>query len=99
MASLPFRLELYNKAHPEAGLSVKSMEELLFEFETQAFHGATRDSTFLEPPKIEHRADTVCDVCQLGDTADSNEIIFCDGCDMCVHQKCYPSTALVLPWY
>ncbi len=34
-------------------------------------------------------AHKVCTVCKDGSSDDNNQIIFCDGCDMAVHQACY----------
>ncbi|KAB5536049.1 origin recognition complex subunit 4 C-terminus-domain-containing protein [Coniochaeta sp. 2T2.1] len=31
----------------------------------------------------------VCSICKKPDSKKGNEILFCDGCDMAVHQKCY----------
>uniref|UniRef100_UPI0030131EA4 Histone H3.1,Protein Jade-1 n=1 Tax=Homo sapiens TaxID=9606 RepID=UPI0030131EA4 len=33
--------------------------------------------------------DVVCDVCQSPDGEDGNEMVFCDKCNICVHQACY----------
>lgn len=30
-----------------------------------------------------------CDICTLSDTKSENELIFCQGCGLCVHQECY----------
>uniref|UniRef100_A0A4W5MEJ5 Protein Jade-1 n=1 Tax=Hucho hucho TaxID=62062 RepID=A0A4W5MEJ5_9TELE len=34
-------------------------------------------------------ADVVCDVCRSPDSEDNNEMVFCDKCNICVHQVCY----------
>eukprot|EP00736_Rhodelphis_marinus_P004023 Rmarinus@m.26571 len=31
----------------------------------------------------------LCDVCGSGESSEGNEIVFCDGCDVAVHQGCY----------
>lgn len=35
---------------------------------------------------IEYDEDVVCDVCQSPDGEDGNEMVFCDKCNICVHQ-------------
>uniref|UniRef100_UPI00358F99E2 protein Jade-1-like isoform X2 n=1 Tax=Myxine glutinosa TaxID=7769 RepID=UPI00358F99E2 len=38
---------------------------------------------------IEYDEDVVCDVCRSPHAEDGNEMVFCDRCDVCVHQACY----------
>nr|XP_057942204.1 E3 ubiquitin-protein ligase Jade-2 [Doryrhamphus excisus] len=38
---------------------------------------------------IEYDEDVVCDVCRSPEGEDSNEMVFCDKCNVCVHQACY----------
>jgi len=33
--------------------------------------------------------DDVCQVCSNGDTEEGNEIVYCESCNLPVHQKCY----------
>jgi origin recognition complex subunit 4 len=37
----------------------------------------------------EEEEEEVCSICKKPHSKPPNEIIFCDGCDMAVHQKCY----------
>lgn len=38
---------------------------------------------------IEYNDHIVCDVCQNPDAEDDNEMVFCENCNICVHQACY----------
>lgn len=87
-------LKLYNKKHPDARLDDETMEDMLFEFEQQAFNGAAREKSKIEDEEIELRTDTACDVCGLLEGEPGNEMVFCDGCDTCVHQFCYGVKAI-----
>ncbi|XP_068458607.1 bromodomain-containing protein 1-like isoform X1 [Clinocottus analis] len=81
-------LELVNEKRKSEGVSRASFN--LFEFLMDRFekesHAATRGQGDPRPPVDE---DAVCCVCMDGDGADSNVILFCDACNIAVHQECY----------
>lgn len=47
---------------------------------------------FAEPMADED--DEVCTICGNGNSEAPNEILFCDGCDIAVHQECYNVTSV-----
>ncbi|XP_005871047.1 PREDICTED: protein Jade-3 [Myotis brandtii] len=38
---------------------------------------------------IEYDEDVICDVCRSPESEDGNDMVFCDKCNICVHQACY----------
>ncbi|KAK7086898.1 E3 ubiquitin-protein ligase Jade-2 [Halocaridina rubra] len=47
-----------------------------------------------ESLSIEYDEDVICDVCRSPDSEEGNEMVFCDSCNICVHQACYGITAI-----
>ena len=43
---------------------------------------------------IEFDENVICDVCRSPDSEEANEMVFCDNCNICVHQACYGITAI-----
>ncbi|KAG8192719.1 hypothetical protein JTE90_009742 [Oedothorax gibbosus] len=72
----------------------EAMERLLEDFETQC---SNRFQDLLKTEKglgIEYDEDINCDVCRAPDCEEGNEMVFCDSCNICVHQACYGITAI-----
>ena len=43
---------------------------------------------------IEYDENVICDVCRSPESEEANEMVFCDKCNICVHQACYGITAI-----
>ncbi|CAN9499047.1 unnamed protein product [Ophioblennius macclurei] len=81
-------LELINEKRKSEGISQVShnlFEFLMDRFEKEAYL-ATQGQNDLQSMVDE---DAVCCICMDGDGADSNVILFCDSCNIAVHQECY----------
>ncbi|OCT99808.1 protein Jade-1-like [Xenopus laevis] len=85
-------LELINEEFKEMGmqqLDEYTMERVLEEFEKKCYDKMNHAIETEEGLGIEYDEDVVCDVCQSPDGEDGNEMVFCDKCNICVHQACY----------
>ncbi|KAM4834077.1 protein Jade-1 isoform 1-T3 [Thomomys bottae] len=85
-------LELTNEEFKEMGmpeLDEFTMERVLEEFEQRCYDNMSHAIETEEGLGIEYDEDVVCDVCQSPDGEDGNEMVFCDKCNICVHQACY----------
>lgn len=85
-------LELVNAefrqlALPE--LDELSMEQVLVELESRCVENMQQAIETEEGLGIEYDEDVVCDVCRSPEGEDGNEMVFCDKCNVCVHQACY----------
>ena len=56
------------------------------EFERRCYDNMSHTMKTEEGLGIEYDEDVVCDVCQSPDGEDNNEMVFCDKCNICVHQ-------------
>uniref|UniRef100_A0AAV2JFK4 Protein Jade-1 n=1 Tax=Knipowitschia caucasica TaxID=637954 RepID=A0AAV2JFK4_KNICA len=66
-----------------------TMERVLEELERSCHaHMAVAVET-QEGLGIEFDEDVVCEVCRSPDGEENNEMVFCDKCNVCVHQACY----------
>ncbi|CAG01062.1 unnamed protein product, partial [Tetraodon nigroviridis] len=81
-------MELVNEKRRSEGIGQVShnlFEFLMDRFEKES-HSLTRGQSDLQAMVDE---DAVCCICMDGDGADSNVILFCDSCNIAVHQECY----------
>ncbi|XP_033869628.2 protein Jade-1-like isoform X1 [Acipenser ruthenus] len=85
-------LEVINEEFREMGLpevDELTMERVMEEFERCCYDNMNHAMETEEGLGIEYDEDVVCDVCQSPDGEDGNEMVFCDKCNICVHQACY----------
>ncbi|XP_030649419.1 protein Jade-1 isoform X2 [Chanos chanos] len=85
-------LELVNSEFRELALpelDELTMERVLVELENQCEENMQLAIETEEGLGIEYDEDVVCDVCRSPEGEDGNEMVFCDKCNVCVHQACY----------
>ncbi|VDK57615.1 unnamed protein product [Anisakis simplex] len=67
--------------------------EIIDRFEVKTYkaihHDLLAPLTCPTPMQAELDEDAYCDICRQTDYEDDDEIIFCDGCNLGVHQSCY----------
>lgn len=70
----------------EEGIVIQEdmMEEVMNELEHQCARNMKNKHV-----GIEFDDHIVCDICRSPDAEDENEMVFCDSCNICVHQACY----------
>ena len=83
-------LEEVNKVREADGISIIEPEflELLIDRLEKEWFNLTKDlrKEAGEPLTPE---DSVCNICESGECENMNAIVFCDGCNLAVHQECY----------
>ncbi|XP_061599508.1 protein Jade-1 isoform X2 [Cololabis saira] len=85
-------LQIINKEFAEMAmpqLDEITLERVMEEFERCCHDNMSHAVETEEGLGIEYDEDVVCDVCQSPDGEDNNEMVFCDKCNICVHQACY----------
>ncbi|KAI1902922.1 hypothetical protein AGOR_G00021290 [Albula goreensis] len=85
-------LELVNAEFRELALpelDELTMERVVMELESQCQDNMQLAIETEEGLGIEYDEDVVCDVCRSPEGEDGNEMVFCDKCNICVHQACY----------
>ncbi|XP_055499157.1 protein Jade-1-like isoform X2 [Leucoraja erinacea] len=85
-------LELLNEEFRGMGMAELdefTMERVMEDLERRCDDNMNHAIETEEGLGIEYDEDVVCDVCQSPDGEDGNEMVFCDKCNICVHQACY----------
>ncbi|XP_045203812.2 protein Jade-1-like isoform X2 [Mercenaria mercenaria] len=85
-------LRLLNEQREEVGeiqIVEWTVERVIEALEAQCHENMEIKKKTEEGLGIEYDEDIVCEICQSPDSEDTNEMVFCDGCDICVHQACY----------
>uniref|UniRef100_F1KS97 Peregrin n=1 Tax=Ascaris suum TaxID=6253 RepID=F1KS97_ASCSU len=70
----------------DAALTLTQFEAAMDRMEKESFFQSTKDGMQCGPPIDQ---DAVCCICNDGDGCNANQIIFCDLCNIAVHQDCY----------
>ncbi|XP_035682154.1 protein Jade-3-like isoform X3 [Branchiostoma floridae] len=66
-----------------------TMERIIEELENKCHENKQLTIETEEGLGIEYDEDVICDVCRSPDCEEGNEMVFCDSCNICVHQACY----------
>uniref|UniRef100_A0A671SD26 Protein Jade-2-like n=1 Tax=Sinocyclocheilus anshuiensis TaxID=1608454 RepID=A0A671SD26_9TELE len=82
-------LELVNAEFRQLELDELTMEQVVVELENRCQQNMQQAIETEEGLGIEYDEDVVCDVCRSPEGEDGNEMVFCDKCNVCVHQACY----------
>ncbi|KAK6304934.1 hypothetical protein J4Q44_G00255200 [Coregonus suidteri] len=85
-------LELINHQFSQMGMAVldeTTMERAMEEFGRCCYDRRSHAITTEGGLGMEDDEDVVCDVCRSPDSEDNSEMVFCDKCNVCVHQVCY----------
>ncbi|XP_073332040.1 protein Jade-3 [Pagrus major] len=66
-----------------------TMERAMEALERQCHDNMNHAIETVEGLGIEYDEDVICDVCRSPDSEEGNDMVFCDKCNICVHQACY----------
>ncbi|PIK41560.1 hypothetical protein BSL78_21587 [Apostichopus japonicus] len=85
-------LHIINREREDMGdtpIDELTMEKIIEQCEIQCQKNIEHAIQTEEGLGIEYDEDICCAVCRAPDSEDGNEMVFCDKCDICVHQACY----------
>ncbi|KAJ0032129.1 hypothetical protein NQD34_002210 [Periophthalmus magnuspinnatus] len=85
---------LHNLNKELAHMGEEPIDELTIERTLEALERQCHDNMkhaieTVEGLGIEYDEDVICDVCRSPDSEEGNDMVFCDKCNICVHQACY----------
>lgn len=90
-------LTIVNGERTKAGLlavTEEQFERVIEELEIVCYEKIQAVIKTEEGLGIEYDENVICDVCRSPDSEDANEMVFCDSCNICVHQACYGITTI-----
>ncbi|XP_023938670.1 PHD finger protein rhinoceros [Bicyclus anynana] len=90
-------LKLLNAERARAGapsVTEDQLEKVIEELEVRTWDKIQAIIKSEEGLGIEYDENVICDVCRSPDSEDGNEMVFCDSCNICVHQACYGITVI-----
>eukprot|EP00112_Aurelia_sp_Birch-Aquarium-sp1_P012469 Seg2622.2 transcript_id=Seg2622.2/GoldUCD/mRNA.D3Y31 product="Protein Jade-3" protein_id=Seg2622.2/GoldUCD/D3Y31 len=82
-------LQIMRNSGKKGSIDESMMEKVMTYFERKCFENMAHAVATKKGLSIEYDETTICDVCLSPDTEENNEIVFCDACNICVHQACY----------
>ncbi|CAK1588501.1 unnamed protein product [Parnassius mnemosyne] len=90
-------LKLLNAERARAGapaVTEDQLEKVIEDLEVRTWDKIQAIMKSEEGLGIEYDENVICDVCRSPDSEDGNEMVFCDSCNICVHQACYGITVI-----
>lgn len=90
-------LKILNSERAMSGLSPvheDQLERVIEQFEVSCWDKIQTILREEEGLGIEFDENVICDVCRSPDSEEGNEMVFCDSCNICVHQACYGITRI-----
>ncbi|XP_014484114.1 PREDICTED: PHD finger protein rhinoceros [Dinoponera quadriceps] len=90
-------LDIFNGERAQAGqlpITESQLERVMEELEVRCWERIQTIVKNEEGLGIEYDENVICDVCRSPDSEEGNEMVFCDCCNICVHQACYGITSI-----
>ncbi|XP_047345699.1 PHD finger protein rhinoceros [Vespa velutina] len=90
-------LDVLNGERAQAGqlpITESELERVIEELELRCWERIQTIVKNEEGLGIEYDENVICDVCRSPDSEEGNEMVFCDCCNICVHQACYGITSI-----